>query len=494
MTVPFNNIPQNLRVPLFYAEMDNSAAGYFQVSQRALLVGQKLAAGTGIANKPVIVASESNAIALCGRGSMLARMFNFYRANDLLGEIWLMPLDEPPAGVVATGTIAFAGTATAAGTLSLWIAGQRVQTAVASGDASTAVATAVAAAVNAALDLPVTASVATSTVTLTCRWKGDTGNDITIISNYRGAAGNEITPAGITPTITAMASGTGAPVLTTAIAAMGDDEYDFVVMPFTDTTSLDALKTEMNDTAGRWSYARQVYGHVYSAKRGILSALTTFGGARNDQHATVAAIEANVPTPCWEYAAAYGARNAVYIKADPARPTQTGELTNVLPALAGQRFTLTERQSLLNYGVATSYFGGGAVRIERAVTTYQKNTWGQSDPSYLDSETLHTSTYVLRYLRQRITSKYARHKLANDGTRFGEGSAIVTPSIVKGELIAAYRDLEENGIVENANAFKAALIVERPTTDPNRLDVLFAPDYINQLRIFAVLAQFRLQF
>ncbi|WP_342230296.1 hypothetical protein, partial [Yersinia enterocolitica] len=29
---------------------------------------------------------------------------------------------------------------------------------------------------------------------------------------------------------------------------------------------------------------------------------------------------------------------------------------------------------------------------------------------------------------------------------------------------------------------------------PNRLDVLFPPDYVNQLRVFAVLNQFRLQY
>ena len=42
--------------------------------------------------------------------------------------------------------------------------------------------------------------------------------------------------------------------------------------------------------------------------------------------------------------------------------------------------------------------------------------------------------------------------------------------------------------------FKENLIVERNATDPNRLDVLFPPDLINQLRVFATLVQFRLQY
>ncbi|HBJ0948005.1 TPA: phage tail protein, partial [Escherichia coli] len=117
-----------------------------------------------------------------------------------------------------------------------------------------------------------------------------------------------------------------------------------------------------------------------------------------------------------------------------------------------------------------------------------------ADNSYLDSETLHTSAYVLRKLKSVITSKYGRHKLASDGTRFGPGQAIVTPAVIKGELLATYRQLERAGIVENYALFKQYLVVERDASDPNRLNTLFPPDYVNQLRVFAVVNQFRLQY
>ena len=51
-----------------------------------------------------------------------------------------------------------------------------------------------------------------------------------------------------------------------------------------------------------------------------------------------------------------------------------------------------------------------------------------------------------------------------------------------------------NGLVENYSAFEQNLLVERDVNDPNRVNVLYPPDLINQLRIFAVLAQFRLQY
>jgi phage tail sheath gpL-like len=275
---------------------------------------------------------------------------------------------------------------------------------------------------------------------------------------------------------------------------MGDEEYDYVIHPYTDSTSLDAWQTEYNNTTGRWSYARQVYGHVYTAQRGSLSALTTAGGLRNDAHQTIAAVDVDTPIPVWEYAAAYGGANAVCLNADAGRPTQTTVLTGLLVPRPGKRFLLAERQSLLNYGMATSTVSGGVLRVERAITTYQKNALGYADASYLDSEVLHQLTEVTRRLRSRITNKYPRHKLASDGTRFGAGQAIVTPSVIRGELLAEYALMELDGLVENAALFAKYLIVERNANNPNRLDVLLPPDLVNQLRIFAVLNQFRLQY
>ena len=496
--VSFNYIPANVRVPLFYAEMDNSQAGYFSQNKRTLLIGQKLTAGTAPVNVAQLVSTTDQAKTLFGVGSMLARMHAKYRAQDPFGEVWCIAVADAGAGTNATGTITVTGPATAAGTICLYIAGQKVTVGVAASDAANTIAAAINSAINAATDLPVTSTVATNVVTLTCRWKGATGNDISVLDSFRGWAGGQSLPSGVALAYSGSGFLTGGatnPTLTgTVITAMGDDEYDFVIHPYTDSTSLDAFQTEYNDSVGRWSWSRQVYGHCYSALRGTLSALTTAGALRNDPHHTIAGIDNDCPNPCWEYAAAYGGANAVCLLVDVARPTQTTPLTGILAPRAGKRFLLTERQSLLNYGIATSYVSGGLLRVERAITTYQKNTWGQSDPSYLDSETLHTLSEITRRLRNRITQKYPRHKLANDGTRFGAGQAIVTSSVIRGELLAEYADMEEVGLVENRVLFAKYLIVERDSGNPNRVNVLLPPDLVNQLRIFALLNQFRLQY
>lgn len=496
--ISFSYIPANVRVPLFYAEMDNTQAGYFAQNKRTLLIGQKLAAGTAAVNTPFLVSTTDMAKTLFGTGSMLARMHALYRLQDSFGEVWCIAVADAGGGTNATGTITVTGPATAAGTICLYIAGQKVTVGVASGDTANSIAANINTAINAATDLPVTGSVATNVVTLTCRWKGATGNDISILDSFRGWAGGESLPTGVALAYSGsglLTGGTTNPTLAgNAITAMGDDEYDFVIHPYTDSTSLDAFQTEYNDSVGRWAWSRQVYGHCYTALRGTLSALTTAGALRNDPHHTIAGIDNDCPNPGWEYAAAYGGANSVCIQVDVARPTQTTLLNGILAPRAGKRFILTERQSLLNYGIATSFVSGGQLRVERAITTYQKNSWNQADPSYLDSETLHTLAEITRRLRNVITQKYPRHKLANDGTRFGAGQAIVTPKVIRGELIAEYADMEEEGLVENATLFAKYLIVERDSNNPNRLNVLLPPDLVNQLRIFAMLNQFRLQY
>jgi phage tail sheath gpL-like len=494
MTVSFNNIPADLRVPLFYAEMDNSAANTASEVLRSLIIGHGLASVTSGKNELQLATTAAAAKGLVGQGSQLAAMVEAYRNVDSFGELWMINVPEPTAGAVATGTITVTGTAQAAGVLSLYIAAQRVQVAVAANDTAAVVAASVLAAVNAAADLPVIATAgAAGVITLTARWKGLTGNDISLLHSYRGVSGGEDVPKGLTLTIAAMSGGAGSPDLTAAIAAMGDELFDYIGMPWTDSASVDALEREMNDSTGRWSWSRQIYGHIYTAKKGTVSDLVTFGKARNGQHISYLSLEPLAPAVPYCAAAAFTARNAIFIRIDPARPTQTGDLDGQLPAPMGKRFIASERQTLLSSGMATQTVQSGVMQVERAITNYQRNKYGAADNSYLDSETLHTSAYVIRRLRGIVTSKYGRHKLANDGTRFGPGQAIVTPSVVKGEVMGEYKLMEREGIVENFEVFAQYLIVERDK-DSNRMNMLFPPDYVNQLRIFAMLNQFRLQY
>jgi phage tail sheath gpL-like len=492
MTIPFKQIPQNIRVPLFYAELDNSHANTAQANQRALIIGQITSTGIVTPNVPIISSGVSDAAVQGGVNSMLALMTAAYRANDTFGEVWYLPLSDAAGAVAATGSISFTAAPTANGTISLYIAGQLVTVPVTSTMTTANIATAVSNAINLIPAMPVTASVTTSTVTLTADNKGLAGNDIDVRVNYQGTAGGESTPTGLTFTITAMASGATNPTLTTALGNLLDMPFDFIVCPYTDTTSLDALKGFLNDTTGRWSWQQQVYGHVFTANRGTFASQTTLGLARNNQHETIMGFN-DSPTPNWQWAAALAGAAAVSLRADPATPLQTVVLNGVLAPPLQSRFNLSSRNTLLYDGISTfTVAQDGTVAIENLITTYQTNSFGAPDNSYLEVETMFTLMFVLRDMMTMVTSKYARVKLAADGTRFAPGSNIVTPSIIKADIIAEYQTLEYNGYVQNSKAFAQGLIVAQNSSNPNRIDVLWPGTLIDQLRIFALLAQFRL--
>ena len=109
-----------------------------------------------------------------------------------------------------------------------------------------------------------------------------------------------------------------------------------------------------------------------------------------------------------------------------------------------------------------------------------------------DVTTMRTLSYLRYAVRTRIALRYPRHKLASDGTLFDPGQAVVTPSSIKAELISLFRQWESAGLVEGFDQFKDDLIVERSTTDANRVDMRMSPDLMNQFRVFAGQVQFLL--
>ena len=488
-SVSFQYIPPNLRIPLFWVEFDNSQAGVNQDIQRAVLIG-----GTLIAQPvaPVYVATIAQAIALFGPSSMLARMMAAYRANDEFGEVWCLPIPDPVGGTVAVITLTITGTPTAPGTLSLYIGGQPIQVPVTAGMTPTALAAAVAAAVNAALAVAAGATSALGVVTLTTDHKGLSQAALDVRLNYYGALGSEALPPGLTVAVGATTGGTGAPDLTGVAAALGSIDYDFIISGFNDPASLTSLQALMSDSAGRWSWLNQNFGSVFASRVDTAANLITFGALHNDQHTVVWGC-AGLPTPASEFAAAMTAAVIPSLKADPARPLQTLAVNAVLAPANVDRFSKSTQQTMLTSGIAQPAFDrAGNVSVLRAVTTYQFNKFGQADQSYLDVETLFTLMSVTRTLRDAVTQKFPRAKIADDGTRIGFGQPVVTPSIIKGELIAQYASMEVNGLTDDTDLFAKGLVVIRNDLDPSRVDVLFDPYLVSGLRIFAVLNQFRL--
>lgn len=487
----FNQIPVNLLTPGQYVEFDNSRAvqGAAQMPQRILLIAPKLAAGSAAADVPLQITSSAQGVAACGRGSFGAAMCDALFRVPQAGDVWLLPVADDEDGVKATGEITFGGSPTAAGVVSLYVAGTLVSVAVAAAATAASVATAVAAAVNANADLPVTAAAAGVVVTLTARHAGALGNDIDLRFNYYPLT--ERIPAGLTASIEAMADGATNPSVAVALSNIGSSQYNTVICAFNDAANLALLEAEL-DT--RWGPMHMNDGHCHVGLRGTVGSINTFLSTRNSPHLTVWTMEqGGEPQPLWVKAATAGAVAAYYLAIDPARPLQTLALPGLLPAPQEKRFIREERNNILSYGGATTEVNaGGEVCIERGVTTYTQNSSGLADPSYRDIEVLYTLSLLRYQVRARFAQKYPRHKLANDGTPVQPGQPVITPKIAKAEMVALYGEWIDLGLVENLESFKAGLAIERAGGDADRLNVLLPPDLINQLRVVTAQIQYQL--
>jgi phage tail sheath gpL-like len=390
------------------------------------------------------------------------------------------------SGTAATGSIQVSvDAALTGGTLALYVAGRRLAVNVLASDTSATLAARIAVAINADVYLPVTAAASAGSVTLTAKWGGISSNDCDLRLNYYP---DEQTPNGVTLTFTALSGGSGSPDMLALLAALGDEPFTAIVTPWTDSSTLATVENWLEE---RYGPMDPKPGHIWAAQRGVLSALVSAGTNRNSQFSTLLGVY-GVPEPAYLWAASAAALCEYEATIDPARPLQQLELKRLAPALS-QRMTRSERETLLNSGIATfTVSADGSVFTERMITTYQVNNLDAADVTWLDLETVNTVDAIRYAVRYRIASKFPRMKLADNGTQFAPGQPIVTPSVIRAELVSLFREMEAAGWVENFEQFKSDLQVVRSSSDRNRVNVIFPPDLVNQLRVVAGSIQFRL--
>lgn len=477
--IGFNETPTNLRVPFVSSEFDSSkaVAGPSQQVFKHLVIGQKLAGGTGTALTPYKITSVARAIELFGAGSIIHKMVAAVLANDKLTELSAIAMADVGGGVAATGSFTFSGTATKAGTISLRIGGELYSVGVASGDDAADIATAVAAAITDDDNATVTAAVDGSVdekVNLTFKHKGLVGNYLDVRFNY---SEDEAFPEGVSASVVAMANGTTDPDVSTALAALGDAQYHIISHPYTGSSNLNAIDDELNS---RFGPTRQNEGYAFTGSSVGHSSLVTLGESRNNAHHSIIPSY-KVPQAPWVVAAAVAAVVARYASIDAARPFKTLPVIGVDVPEVKERFTMEERNLLLYAGISTLLPGAdGQMRIERIISTYRKNGAGADDTAYLSANTHFTLSYIRYDWNNHVLRKFPRHKLASDLARVAPGQPIVTPNSMKAEVVSKFRDWEEKGYVEDGDQFKSDLIVEINASDKNRLDIYLSPNLINQ--------------
>ena len=500
MGILFQNIPgAGLVAPLLTFEL--TSGGSFQSESRLLLVGHKNTGAVIADNTPQAIGSHNDAVALAGAGSMLAEMARVAFMNAPVQETWII---APPAvGTAGVWTILVNSVPAGGGVGTIEIAGEPVQVQEAAGDSTATVAAALRDAINAYFNdlteasLPVTATAAASTVTVTARHLGAIFADLdffvptlTSVNAFAGAA----------LTITNTVVPTGDPDLSGALAALGEEPFDFIVSPFGDATNRGRYNTALNDVSGRWAFNRQLYGHVFTQSTGSLAALTTLGLGVNDQHLTILPriASAGNPAPAWILAAAAAARIVPWLSDAATGNVSRNQTGLVVQGVKPQRNrttlpTYTGRNTLLRSGISTlNVTSDGQVSIDKIITTYQKDQNGQPDETFRDIQGMAQAMIVLRYFRAMLAFEHGQKALADENP--GNLGAISTPKSIKATMVHSAYELERRGILENAKGFAERVEVVRNPDNANRVDI-FAPfDRVNPLDIMAGNAKMYSQF
>lgn len=477
MAIEFYKIPSGIRKPGKYFEINsrNAIQGLAANEISVCIIGQKTSSGSIAENTPTTVTDAGQAALYFGSGSVCHRMADAaFNANPYI-DLDICAVDDN-GSTQASGSVAFTGTATAAGSVDVWIGDQRISVGVSSGDTAATVGTAwYTAATQYTESLPVTMSDdAGGTITLTAKNAGTVGNYIPI-TKY------QTTATGITTTVTAMSAGATDPDLDSdgTLDAIFPKHYDIIIVGLFDDDNLGYVSTHLQSVAGPLEQRGGIGVVGYSSIVGNAATVKTLAGTTlNEEYMTLCYIDyANSDdtpnTPPYELAAAYGA--VIASETDPARPLNNIVLTGVSAPHIEDRFSRTEQEEFLDNGVTPLHVVPGEdVAIVRAISTYTTNSSSNPDPTWLDITTARTLFYLRQQLKLRLESRFPRAKLSAR-----------TPARVRTQILDVLRLTEELEITENLETWKDGVVVERNISDPNRLDCKIPADVVNGLHIIA---------
>jgi phage tail sheath gpL-like len=397
--------------------------------------------------------------------------------------IYCIPLADGTTAALTTLVVNAA--ATTAGTISLYIAGQRITIAVASGDAAAAIGTAIAAAINAAADLPVTASGA-ATVTITARNKGAWSNGLTLLMDINpGEAAAEPTIAGGI-TLNAFASGATDPDPTTALAALGDTWYTFIVCPYDNigatTISLVAIEaawTARIDPAVKRPFIG-VYGNVETS-----ASLITRAGGRNSPGTAYINAEGSPNIP-GEIAAAFAGVKAARAQAGPGR-TGRGMLLPGIRSGAVAMWTGSVREAVVTAGGSTSRWGAdGTVYLIDGVTSYKTNSQAVLDESFRFIATLENLQVKIYSMENLFSGTPFDDAIVVDDAAVTSVQYAIRPKTVKAFLIQLIDQLwVPYALTKNRDNVVAGIITEIDSGNAGRINAMVPDVFAAGLRVMA---------
>ena len=416
--------------------------------QKVLLIGDKSSAGSIAANKPTEVATEQEAIALAGSGSVLMQMYKAAKKAWKYAQISFLCY-EVAASSAATWAFTLTGTASAAGQVGVDCNGVQFVTGVAKTDTAAAIATALAAEINNTPDAPFTAAADSGTVTLTAKCKGAYistaagGLKVSAISTATGVtAGNVTTTAG-----------TGTVNLETALAAAFPERYHIIVSPVSDETNLGKLKVHLEAAAAPLEQRGQ--RAICAMVANSASAAKTEALKHNYERIHIAAVKNKINATAWEIAAGLGAIFASNSK--PNVPMNGVAIPGLAIPATEDKWSGEEQDLLLYGGVIPLVEEDSQLCIVRAVTTKSNNS-GSRFTKLIDTGVIASLDYFRDSILAMHKAKY-KNKVIH---------ALLADALNEDNKKIAY-DLEAEQILRYIDDYADQFITQESPNEPGRM-------------------------
>jgi phage tail sheath gpL-like len=413
--------------------------------RHVVLVGNKTSAGTATVATEYDVFSIDDARTLFGAGSELFTLAKAALAANPEVTLKAMAIAEA-AGTAGSGTLAFTGPATAAGTVYVSVMGDEIEVPYASGDANTAIAAAVEAAIDDMTDWPVTASVSTSTVTVTSKQLGPRNNFISLRARVTAGTGVGVTP----PAGGYLTSGATADDPQTVLDTLAAVNRRYIVAPYSDATQLAKFATHVE------AQDEPEVGHRRSVIWGSLDTLantTTVATGLNKARMQCAWQENSDLTP---------GMLAAGVAAYRAGAESTDVATNfdgaVIPGFKAHYTSAdkplnSELVSALNNGITPLQTNNsGEVFIVRAVTCKSQDGSGNPDYRVLDVHKVMVADEAADRFELEFADRFGGFKADNDSDDEAPLPGVVTPALCRDLAFEILTGMEEDALLARGTA------------------------------------------
>lgn len=445
-------------------------------TDRVLIIGGLLTTGAGSASVvygpdtaiPMLTADDAKL--LFGAGSEIHRMVRRFMSMNTTTPVYAIGVAENAAGVAATGTITVATTATAAGTLRIYVQDEFVEVGFVTGDTPTTIAANAVIQINAKDYWPVTAANVAGVITITSKQKGPRANLIRYFGRIIPFTGVGTTVSPTTSTLTA--SGAGIDDLTAALAVVVAQKYYYIVPAAVDSTQLALVKSQIDTQALPVTGIRQRM--VWGSNDTLSNCITIVDALNAARSEVVWQLQGDIPAP--ELAAIASAAYTLYEGSDVPRLNWNfygqgdGEPWPVKAPLSGTVPTRSQIYAALNAGVTPIGVQGPGAYIAKRIT----NRYKQGAILDYRIRDAHKVLVSDRYA-DALISKSAlqlRGKEIGDDPKKNEptpGPRVVTPRVVKAMIDGVTDFFNGNDLLQNVAEIKKNTTVLRDSGNRTRM-------------------------